>query len=175
MDNCNCFFEFETKNRIIYESKNFIVFPSFGQIVEGYLLIVPKNHYISMGSVPVRLYPELKLVYEKVRKILSENYEIPIFFEHGPISKMKKGGCCIDHAHFHAVPVKLDILNELQNNFKCKKIKSFLDLKKQFLKGKPYLYYESNLKEKYLFEIPDIIPSQYIRRIIAKKINQLDK
>jgi len=165
----------EETDRILYESKNFIVFPSLGQIVEGYLLIVPKKHYISMGDVPAKLYPELKLVYNKVREVLLKNYENPIFFEHGPISQTKRGGCCIDHAHFHAVPIKVDLLIELSNNFKCKKIKSFLDIKKQFLTKTSYFYYESNLKEKYLFEIPDITPSQYIRQLIAHKIHQDEK
>ena len=91
----------------MFESDNFVVFPSLGQIVEGYLLIAPKKHYIGVSGIPKELYPELEEVCKKVRNKLSEVYCVPLFFEHGP-HKESKGGCCIDHAHIHAVPVKTD-------------------------------------------------------------------
>ncbi|MDO9399153.1 MAG: hypothetical protein Q7T79_00480 [bacterium] len=168
-------FSSEYGNRILYESKNFVVFPSLGQIVEGYLLIASKKHYIAIGEIPSKFYFELNAVCQKVRKILSENYESPLFFEHGPISSIKKGGCCIEHAHFHAVPVKIDILEDLSKNFKYKNIKSFDSLKKQFRKEIPCFYYESNFGEKYLFEIQEVVPSQYIRRLIAYKIGKHER
>lgn len=164
--------EFKGKNlgnRILFESKNFIVFPTIGQIVEGYLLIAPKKHFISMGGIPASFYRELESVQLKVRKTLSENYSAPLFFEHGPASETKKAGCCIEHAHFHAVPVQLDILADLSKNLKFKKIVSFEALKKQFKKARPYFFLETNNCQRYLFDIPEIVPSQYIRRIIAAK------
>jgi len=163
---------FQYGNKILYESDNFVVFPSLGQIVEGYLLITPKKHYIAIGEIPSELYPELDFVCKKVRKVISDNYEKPIFFEHGPISSEKRAGCCIEHAHFHAVPVKVDILSDLAKYFKYHKIKTFADIKKQFKKGIPYFYYESNVGKRYVFEVPKSIPSQYIRRIIASKIGK---
>ena len=176
MINCPYCDEFENGpkygDRILYESKNFVVFPALGQIVEGYLLIAPKKHYIAMGEIPSRLYSELSSVCEKVRKILSENYQKPLFFEHGPVSQTKRGGCCVDHAHFHAVPVNVDILDDLAKHFEYKEIKSFNELKKQFKKGAPYFYYESSSEEKYLFKIPEVVPSQYIRRLVAYKIGK---
>jgi diadenosine tetraphosphate (Ap4A) HIT family hydrolase len=159
-------------NRILFESKNFLVFPSIGQIVEGYLLIAPKKHYISVGGIPSALYKELESVQAKVRKVLTKNYCAPIFFEHGPASETKKAGCCVSHAHIHAVPVQLDVFPDLSKNFEFKKISSCADLKKQFEKGKPYFFLETNNCEKYLFNIPEIVPSQYIRKIIAEKIGK---
>jgi len=179
---CNEFekgsFEIQDKNygnRILFESDNFIVFPSLGQIVEGYLLIASKKHYIGMGQVPHELYSELNSVHQKVRQVLSEAYESPLFFEHGPTSEKEKGGCCVTHAHFHAVPVQVDILSDLAKYFKYQKIETFDSLKKQFDKRVPYFFYESNLKEKYLFEVPEIVPSQYVRQIIAFKIGKPEK
>ena len=163
------------KNRILYETKNFIVFPTVGQIVEGYLLIASKKHFLGMGQIPKRQYSELNFICKKVRNILTEEYTSPLFFEHGVISEVKKGGCCITHAHFHAIPVKIDILHELVNHFEYQRIKSLDSLKKQFDKGIPYFFYESNYGERYLFEIPEIVPSQYIRKVIAVKIGKPER
>lgn len=162
------------KNKILFESENFLVFPSLGQIVEGYLLISSKEHYIGIGEVPMQLHQELENVQEKVRNILTENYGTPLFFEHGPVSRSKRGGCCIEHAHIHAVPVQMDILNDIADKFQFKKITNYDGLTKQFSKGIPYLFLEEN-SDRYVFEIPDIIPSQYIRKIIAHKIEKPDR
>src|SRR3989344_6771630 len=97
-------------NRMLFETDNFVVFPTIGQIVEGYSLIASKLHYTGMGHIPLELHAELESVKNKVRKVLTDNYRNPLFFEHGPASRAKKGGCCIEHAHFHAVPVNLDIV-----------------------------------------------------------------
>lgn len=171
-------FEFQDKNygsRVLFESENFVVFPSLGQIVEGYLLIASKKHYIGIGEVPKEQYQELEKIQEKVKKVLIENYKTPLFFEHGSISEGKKGGCCIIHAHIHAVPVKMDLLPELQKHFPCKKIKTFDSLKNQFEAKIPYFFYESNFQDRYLFEVPQIVPSQYIRQIIATKIGKPER
>ncbi len=166
---------FKYGEKALYESDNFIVFPALGQIVEGYLLIVSKKHYISMGQVPSGLYSELDSVCRKVREVLSDNYEIPLFFEHGAVSQIKKGGCCIEHAHLHAVPIEVDIMDELAGRFEYSKIKSFFKIRRQFKKGISYFYYESNLGERYLFEISEIVPSQYIRRVIANKVGRPER
>ncbi len=98
-----------------------------------------------------------------------------MFFEHGATSERKKGGCCITHAHLHAVPVQVDVFSELAKHFDYQKIETFDQLKKQFDKGVPYFFYESNSGGRYLFEVPEIVPSQYIRQIIAAKIEKPER
>lgn len=162
-------------NRVLFESDNFLVFPSLGQIVEGYLLIATKRHYIGLGEIPSELHQELEEVQEKVRTVLTNNYGTPLFFEHGPTSRSKKGGCCIEHAHIHAVPLQVDILDDITENFTYRKINDFNELKKQFARGVPYFFFEDNNRDRYLFEIPDVVPSQYIRQIIAHKIGKPER
>ena len=157
-------------NRIIYESKNFVVFPALGQIVEGYLLIIPKQHYISIVQIPDNLYFELEQVQEKVKNLLTKNYSEPIFFEHGPLSENEKAGCCIDHAHLHCVPVSVSILEEITKHFEYQKIDNFSQLPTHL----PYLYLEENNK-KYSFPIKTILPHQYLRQILAVKTNNPEK
>jgi diadenosine tetraphosphate (Ap4A) HIT family hydrolase len=159
----------------IIESENFIVIPTLGHIVEGYLLIVSKEHFISCGGIPSEMYPELEEIKEKVARILSDNYTTPLFFEHGPASQNRKGGCCIDHAHIHAVPVNVNITGELAKHFSYREIDSFEDLKEQFEKGQHYFFLEDHSKKRYLFDLPDVVPSQYIRKVIAQKIGKPER
>lgn len=156
--------------RTIYKTKNFVVFPTLGQIVEGYLLIVPKQHYMSIAQIPNPLYPELEQVQEKVKQILTKHYSSPLFFEHGPISKREKAGCCLDHAHLHCVPTSVSLLEEITKNFDYKEINSFSELPTDL----PYLFLEENNK-RYLFLIDTILPHQYLRQILAVKTNNAEK
>ncbi|MDP2749285.1 MAG: hypothetical protein Q8O89_00450 [Nanoarchaeota archaeon] len=166
----------EKFNRIIFDTDNFVVFPSLGQIVEGYLLIASKKHHISIAALPENLFSELKYVVDRTKIILAENYQKPILFEHGPASEREKGGCCVMHAHIHAVPVEIDetnILKRLSKHFSSKKISSLEELKEN--KAAPYLFFEDKYDNKFTFQIPEVIPSQYIRQVIAHEIGQPEK
>ena len=172
MDNCLLCNEYERyKYRIIFETKNFFITPSIGGFVEGYLLICSKRHYIGMSSLEPSLFEELSWVKNKVNALLSKHYSVPLFFEHGPI-KDKRGICCINHAHLHAVPIEEDILGEITKNFKGRKINNLIELKKQQEKNIPYFYYENQKGEKFVFELEHSVPSQYMRQLIAVKIGK---
>ena len=41
----------------LVETENFVVVPSLGALVEGWLLIVPKAHHISYGALPFPASP----------------------------------------------------------------------------------------------------------------------
>jgi len=157
-------------DRVILPSENFLIFPSLGQIVEGYLLIVPKEHYISVAQIPNKHYNELREVQEKVRRVLTKHYSKPIFFEHGPLSKQERAGCCVEHAHLHAVPTKARLLDEITKHFQYRKIKNFSELPTKTA----YLFLEEN-NEKYVFPIKEVIPPQYLRQVLAAKLGVPEK
>ncbi len=164
-----CPFCHREQKQVLYCSDNFYVTPSLGQIVEGYLLICSKKHFVSFSAMPKELFAEFEEIKQKVKKILSENYTCPIFFEHGPIDETKLSGCCINHAHLHAVPVKFDILNDIMEDFKGKEITTPAEIARQFERKIPYFYYENQEGKKYLFEINGPVSSQYFRQIVALK------
>jgi len=167
--------DIEIANRVLFKSKNFNVFPTIGSFIEGYLLISPRDHHISIGAIPRELYPELEEVKEKVRRVLKENYQIPLFFEHGPASNEKKAGCCVEHAHLHAVPVNAEVIEDLKKHFQHFEISSYSALKDEFEKGNPYFFVEDQNRNKHLFRIIDIVPSQYIRQVISSRIGMPEK
>ena len=91
---------------IIYESENFFVVPELGALKQGYLMIVPKAHILSVAQFPAYLMPEYHEVCTDVEEMLLKafNGKTVSFMEHGsgPSGKTfhKKS---IVHAHTHVV------------------------------------------------------------------------
>lgn len=96
-------------NEALYESRNFVAFPSLGALIEGWLLLLPKHHYVSIGAMPASLLAEFKEFKSSVNSILSNCYGPICGFEHGPSSPGRAVGCGVDHAHFHLVPFEADL------------------------------------------------------------------
>ena len=159
----------EYNSRIVFETKNFVVLPTIGQIVEGYLLILPKRHYLSFGHIPVTNLDELTSLKEETRQTLQSIFGTPVFFEHGPVSENSRGGCCVDHAHIHAVPAHVCLLDELSTNFQGNQIDNMLSLAQQVQRRIPYLFYQGGDGQMFLFDAPSV-PSQYLRKLLATQL-----
>ena len=159
----------KVSTRILRETENFAVFPSIGQIVEGYLLIMPKDHYLSTAHLPDTWYNELEHLCEETRQVLSIAYCPPIFFEHGPMSLQQRGGCCVDHTHIHAVPVSLNLAPELRKHLTERRITDLSELKDQLTREVAYLFFEDTKGARYVYDAP-LVPSQYLRQLVASKI-----
>jgi diadenosine tetraphosphate (Ap4A) HIT family hydrolase len=98
-------------NEFLLETEHFAVIPSLGALVEGWLLIVPKTHHLSMGAVPIDWRQEADDLQEQVQVLLRNRYDKPVLvFEHGPSATNHGTGCGVDHAHLHLVPLDCDIL-----------------------------------------------------------------
>jgi ATP adenylyltransferase len=135
-------------NKPLFESANFIVVPSLGSLVEGWLLIVPKKHFICMGALPGELLRELGQVKTAVATMLSNQYGEICAFEHGPHSVNRQVGCGVDHAHLHLVPLEFDLRSAAESfmpsgvHWKPGDLES---CRAVFGKGQDYLYIEQPL------------------------------
>ncbi len=119
----------------IAETRNFLVFPTIGQIVEGYTLIIPKDHIRCFGAMPQELldeYMELKL---KLDAATIAAYQKPMYFEHGIV------GQTVYHAHMHCVPADTDIYYRLLG-FHHRRINSELELPEVFHDYGAYFFYD---------------------------------
>ncbi len=91
---------------IIYESENFYVVPELGALKQGYLMIVPKKHILSVAQFPASYIPEYQEVCEDIEKILLETFDgrIVCFMEHGsgPSGKTSHKKSIV-HAHTHVI------------------------------------------------------------------------
>lgn len=173
-------FELPTKyNQPLLETENFKVIPSLGSLVEGWVLIVPKKHYLSFGYLESYFFDELNYLHNKVIATLKQLYNKNIIaFENGTLDVGSSIGCGVDYAHIHYVPLEIDVIslvNEFYNSsIKWEKVASLLATKKKIGSSTPYLFVENNQREKYICEIFQPY-SQLIRKIIAKHAGKDDQ
>jgi diadenosine tetraphosphate (Ap4A) HIT family hydrolase len=151
----------------------FRVLPTLGQIAEGHLLIIPVQHLCAVADLPRALLHQLENLCQRVRSVLCGEYGKCVFFEHG-IRGAGSGGCGIDHAHIHAVPVLADgVLRILTREFRGSSIHSLADIEGGVDKDSSYLFFEEASATRYVFPVNNL-PSQYMRRLVAESIGKSD-
>lgn len=151
----------------VLESDNFMVFPTVGQIVEGYLLIVSKEHYACFGAMPDSILDELIELKKEVDRRVTKAYQKPIYFEHGGI------GQTIFHAHMHVIPFPMEkeekVFDAYRNDFPInRRLNSLKDLQQVWKKDGMYLFYEVN-DHKFSF-FTHIMP-MYARIVVANALD----
>jgi diadenosine tetraphosphate (Ap4A) HIT family hydrolase len=159
----------EVGSRTILEQDDFRVLPSLGQIVPGYLLILPNHHYRAFADMSLEELRAAEALKTYLSGQLRSTYGDYLFFEHG--ARMPdSGGCGISHAHLHAVPFpgEKDPVQELTQAFAFEEVSSLLDLKR-VQSEQSYLYYEAVRGHRYVL-YPPFVPSQYIRRLLAEAL-----
>lgn len=161
------------KNCILWETPNFLVWPSVGPLVEGHLLIVPKNHYLSMAELPEELCRELENLIADVRRLFNKKNGKVIFFEHGSAPEcLSKKANSIDHAHLHALPLDFDLSKVLREKFGSAEVTTIKELKTIFKGIKPYIYFESAEGRRFCYDISNECESQCVRKILAENIGR---
>src|SRR6184192_1181296 len=86
----------EGSNRIIESTASFNVLPTLGQLTEGHILIVPKEHVTAFANIEAEKLRELDVLYLEISERLQKSYGAHIAFEHGTRSP-DAGGCGIIH------------------------------------------------------------------------------
>ena len=160
--------ETNLKSRILYATENFVVMPTIGAFVEGYLLIVSQKHYMCMGQLSESELGELTLQLEILKERMEKCYHKKVvLFEHGGTSCSNKAGGCINHAHLHMVPCDSRITHYIQRyGLEYYRISSLEELCVLAARNIPYLFWEDIDGEKYVID-KSVIPSQFFRKILA--------
>ncbi len=114
---------------IIYESPSFYVVPELGALKQGFLMIVPKEHILSVAQFPEELMPEYLEVCKDVEEILLKafNGKSVAFMEHGsgPSGKTSHKKSIV-HAHTHVV-VDFELKEKYQRMVQMKKCENISD------------------------------------------------
>jgi diadenosine tetraphosphate (Ap4A) HIT family hydrolase len=162
----------DLKSRILFQSGTFVVIPSLGQIVEGYLLVLPRRHSKALGDLPAMDLNELEMITQRVGDILTKEYGPNVLFEHGT-RFAGVGGCGIYHAHLHATPLATipDPVSMLKARFPYAEIGSLREIRKRSADLSCYLFYQDSEARKYLFNTGPL-PSQYMRKLLADAIGE---
>jgi len=159
----------EDYNNALFESQNFVVLPSLGALVEGWLLLVPKRHFICMGGLPSSLTVEMQAMKEQVATVLMSRYGDVCAFEHGPSGPNCDIGCGVDHAHVHLVPLDFDLASAaipfMPQGVSWSSAHLY-DCHTAFGRGKEYLYLEQPIGKGRIVTYGSM-GSQLFRRAIA--------
>lgn len=79
-------------------TKNFRVVCDVHPLVEGHILIIPKDHFSCVGAFPKDLFEEFLILYQEASAFLKKEYQTVSSFEHGVI------GQTVFHSHVHLLP-----------------------------------------------------------------------
>lgn len=159
---------------IIWRNGDFIIIAGLGALSEGYVILLPREHILSLGMLSEEGMPKFIQIKNEIRAVLCSLYGPITFFEHGMSSCGHAGGC-VDHAHLHAFPCQNDFRPYLQQDLRETKVASLLDLREYAISDIPYLFYENPLQEKYVYTFDGHLPSQYFRRLWAQFVGRPDE
>jgi ATP adenylyltransferase len=99
-------------DRTLVESPRFIVVPTKGALVAPWLLVLPRDHVLSLASLDTPAIAELSDLVSLVAKRLP----VPLtMFEHGARATGSSFGCGIDHAHLHVASFDFDFPTAVAN------------------------------------------------------------
>ncbi len=164
-------------NKPLFKSPNFAVLPSLGALVEGWLLLVPKKHFICMGAMPDSIVAEMKWMKHHLCSVLQQCYGQMCVFEHGPSKPNCNVGCSVDHAHLHFVPMTFDLASAVTQFLPQDVLWSEAGLgecRAAFSKGEDYLYLEQPIGSGRIATHQGF-GSQLFRRAIATQLGTPDQ
>ena len=162
----NCSLE----TRIVFSTDNFVALPSLAPLVEGHMLLLPKNHITSLAQLTSDQMEEFKNLLKFVCRKINKLWSGPIIFEHG-VGSGKTGGCGVTHAHLHLVPLSsvnkvslwsliIQELDEFPFQATLFEILDRLDPKDS------YLLIGEDLN-RISCRVSDTLPSQLMRKLVA--------
>jgi diadenosine tetraphosphate (Ap4A) HIT family hydrolase len=155
----------------------YIAIASIGALIEGWTLIIPKKHQLTMQNSYGKV--ALSNIVESLLPSLTQKYGHLIAFEHGANKEGSITACGTDHAHLHIVPVGISLLPYLkQSGLKWIQCNSSEISSKS--EEREYLFY-SDLYTTNTWQDPmgylhvlEYPISQFFRQIIAKSIGRAD-
>lgn len=169
--------ENERWNTPLFETENFIAIPSLGSMIEGWVLLLPKQHYICIGALPTRLIDEMEDLKQTVVRFLQEVYGSVSIFEHGPHIVNSLVGCGVDHAHLHLLPVGFDLRSAAAPFLPTDVVwqnATITECRRAFTKSNDYLYLEQPIGQGFI-ATHDKFKGQLFRQAIASGLGILPK
>lgn len=162
-------------DHIIISSRTFLVVPSKGALVPGWLMVIPRRHVLSTSVMTKDEFKDLHDILAETKAIVADTFGPPTVFEHGAACANTTFGCGIDHAHVHVVPLPFHLRTAVQSSVDVEWSQS----EDEFLKV------TSTLRAPYVaFSGPDLatwvatpnnIPRQFFRRMIATRLGRPDQ
>jgi diadenosine tetraphosphate (Ap4A) HIT family hydrolase len=155
-------------DQLLFEGSDFVLTPTLGMLVPGYLLVISKKHIYSFANFDENSLSNLETIVKKIIEKLTPLFGEYFLFEHGSSQKIqtKPYGGCINHAHLHLIPLAQKIGMAIKKELNCVQLPSLLQLGDY----KENSYALLGLSDEYFITRSPYLPSQWIRRITADKM-----
>jgi XTP/dITP diphosphohydrolase len=156
-------------SRIVYEDEHFIVMPPIGEFMEGGLLLLTREHVLSLAHLKPEQFDHLERLLIAIRKLLVKHWGVaPVVFEHGPAPDWSKGVCCVDHAHLNIFPASVEVHPHLAERINMS-LGSLSELARLRRAEFGYLFVQENDGARRVYDGKDV-PTQLVRRFITAKL-----
>lgn len=165
-------------DEVIFESENFVVTPTLGSILPGWLLIIPKFHVLNYSLIAQEYFDEYLGIKWQAKNLLERSFGPVTEFEHGPKTNNSLAGCGINHAHVHLISIEFELNDAIKEFHKIEyiweKVSETEPLTNRVIGDNDYLTYVTPNGTRYLALVDKPI-SQYFRQVIANRTGCLDK
>lgn len=163
--------------QLIRAYSNSVVVPSLGAFIEGWTLVIPRRHYISIADIPDDEWNIFDAELEDHRSAMKRQYSSIIEFEHGAAGPNRKAGCGTDHAHRHFVPCVSNEMNIRNLIGRCPEFRGRFkwidaDDRPRARQGLDYIWIHDNTGTWITYDRWQ--PSQVVRRALARKMALLE-
>jgi XTP/dITP diphosphohydrolase len=156
-------------SRLLYEDEHFIVMPPLGEFMEGGLLLLTREHVLSLAHLPPAQFDHLERLLQAIQRVLVKRWGVtPLIFEHGPAPDSGKGVCCVDHAHLNIFPAPVCVHPHLAErmNFSFGPLSELTRLRRAEF---GYLFVQENDGTRRAYDARNV-PTQLVRRIITAQL-----
>jgi len=162
----------------IFESQNFVVIPTVGALVEGWLLVVPRIPVLSFAQLQKPLFSELDVFLRAIMPAIQSAYGSISLFEHGPAFKASAIGCGVDYAHLHLVPVDCDLLEgakQIAPGIQWSRAETITDIRQHAKNANGYWFVQQSFDRGECFigtSTKEKPVSQLFRKVIANQLGR---
>jgi Diadenosine tetraphosphate (Ap4A) hydrolase and other HIT family hydrolases len=168
----------ELWDSIIAETPEFVVVPTKGALVPGWLLVVSKKHFLCAGALePEQGVQEAVGAIDVARNLVEATFGPVTIFEHGPVAAGMGLGCGIDHLHFHVAPLQISLkaaVARLYPKTTWRSIAGWSELGAIYSTGNSYIAVQEPGDSLY-WSPPPFGVRQPLRRAIASAIGAADR
>lgn len=161
----------------LLESDDFVAWPSLGALVEGWILVLPKAHCLSVRDLDAAGFTRFRSFLAHAARAVEATYGPVAIVEHGPLGFGSPAGCSVDHAHAHVIPWETplrDRLTRLCPAIEWRVVADVAAFAGATDPSAPYLLLSSPT-DGTLVGVAERLPSQLIRRAIAADLDEPER
>ncbi len=124
------------------QTDDYLVVPTKGAIVPGWLMVVSKEHLLCAGALPSDALTGLRRALQITKRLVEPNFGPATLFEHGPTTRGTALGCGVDHLHIHVASLPFSLRTSFRSLYRDSTwtaVTDWTDLSVVHKRGTPYI------------------------------------